>query len=180
MYYSNGFLGAGSNQTSLGGTILSGVLTGLENIFHFPTPTVPSVRTPGIVDVPAANQHPILTGAGGASGKGTAGTAVGVAAGTAAVGAIVGEVAPRLVGLGGGGRRAVYYPPGTKGTHMIKKGPHAGQWTRNRHRNVANIRALRRALSRAHGFERICRKVMHFVSPHKSRGRPVFRRRRRK
>lgn len=179
VYYNNGFLGSGSNQTSLGGTILSGVLGGLESIFHFPTATVPTARTPATLPggETTVTQHPVLTGAGGASGtSGRVGTAVAV--GTGVAGAIAGTVAPTVFGLGGG-HRARYAPPGTKGYHMIRKGPHAGQWTRNRHRNVANIRALRRALSRAHGFERICRKVMHFVNPHK-RGRAVFKRRRRR
>lgn len=180
-YYSNGFVGAGSNQTGLSlSGVLGGVLSGLESVFHFPTSTsgsvgaTPPIVAPTVRDIPAANQHPVLTGAGGASGKGTA-TAVGV--GTAIAGGIAGLAAPRLVGLGGG-HAARYAPAGTKGYHMIKRGPHAGLWTRNRHRNVANIRALRRALSRAHGFERICRKVMHFVHPGR-RGRAVFRKRRR-
>lgn len=72
-----------------------------------------------------------------------------------------------------------YGTPGEKGFHMIKRGPHAGMWTRNRHRNVANIRALRRSLSRIHGFEKICRKVVHFVHPRKAVGHAVFKRRRR-
>lgn len=72
-----------------------------------------------------------------------------------------------------------YGTPGEKGFHMIKRGPHAGMWTRNRHRNVANIHALRRSLSRIHGFEKICRKVVHFVHPRKAVGHAVFKKRRR-
>lgn len=72
-----------------------------------------------------------------------------------------------------------YGTPGEKGFHMIKRGPHAGMWTRNRHRNVANIHALRRSLSRIHGFEKICRKVVHFVHPRKATGHAVFKKRRR-
>lgn len=178
-YYNNGFVGAGGNQTGISlGSVLGGIATGLENIFHFPTGGSVGTSLPApvpTIEPPATNQHPILTGAGGASGKGS--VAGKVAAGTAVVGGVAGLVAPHLVGLGGGGR-ARYAPAGTKGYHMIKRGPHAGMWTRNRHRNVANIRALRRSISRLHGFERICRKVVHFVKPH-TKGRPVFRRRRR-
>lgn len=75
--------------------------------------------------------------------------------------------------------RGRYGQPGEKGFHMIKKGPHAGMWVRNRHRNVANIHALRRSLSRIHGFEKICRKVVHFVHPRKATGHAVFKKRRR-
>lgn len=76
-------------------------------------------------------------------------------------------------------RMGRYAAAGTKGYHMVKKGPHAGLWVRNRHRNVANIHALRRSLSRIHGFEKICRKVVHFVHPKRAVGHPVFKRRRR-
>lgn len=72
-----------------------------------------------------------------------------------------------------------YAPAGTKGYHPVKKGPHAGMWVRNRHRNVANIHALRRSLSRIHGFEKICRKVVHFVHPRRAVGHAVFKKRRR-
>lgn len=75
--------------------------------------------------------------------------------------------------------RARYAPAGTKGYHPVKKGPHAGMWVRNRHRNVANIHALRRSLSRIHGFEKICRKVVHFVHPRRAVGHAVFKKRRR-
>lgn len=75
--------------------------------------------------------------------------------------------------------RGRYGTPGEKGFHMIKRGPHAGMWTRNRHRNVANIHALRRSLSRIHGFEKICRKVVRFVHPRRATGHAVFKRRRR-
>lgn len=75
-----------------------------------------------------------------------------------------------------GGR---YGSAGEKGYHMIKKGPHAGMWVKNRHRNVCNIRALRRSLSRVHSFEKIARKVVHFVHPKRAVGHAVFKKRRR-
>lgn len=87
----------------------------------------------------------------------------------------------QMLGMGGGsGRTGRYGQPGQKGYHMIKKGPHAGLWTRNRHRNVANIHALRRSLSRIHGFERIARKVVHFVHPKRAVGHAIFKKRRRR
>lgn len=76
--------------------------------------------------------------------------------------------------------RGRYGTPGEKGFHMIKRGPHAGMWVRNRHRNVANIHALRRSLSRIHGFEKICRKVVHFVHPKRAVGHAVFKKARRR
>jgi hypothetical protein len=174
VYYTSGFLPSGANQLSLGGTLIGG----LTNILGAVTQRIagggPIVGGP--VDMSAlparvptggtiaqrageiVGQHPVLTAVGGAAGVGAA-----------------------VMGLGGAGafgvgHRARYAPAGTKGYHPIKRGPHAGMWTRNRHRNVANIRALRRALSRAHGFARIARKVMSFTHPGK-RGRMVFKRR---
>lgn len=179
VYYSNGFLPSGANQVTGGGllttlgNIVGGIfhgITGTQSTATVPmstastVPMVSPARVGGVIQkvagaiTTAATQHPVLTAAGGAA---------------ATAGAVM--MAGGAMHLGGHAR---YAPPGTRGYHMIKRGPHAGQWTRNRHRNVANIRALRRAMSRLHGFERVCRKVVHFVSPHK-RGRPVFRRRRR-
>lgn len=77
-------------------------------------------------------------------------------------------------------KKSRYAAAGTKGYHMIKRGPHAGLWVRNRHRNVANIHALRRSLSRIHGFEKICRKVVHFVHPKRATGHAVFKKARRR
>lgn len=69
---------------------------------------------------------------------------------------------------------------GLKGYHMSK--PRRGvpsHLVRNRHMRVTNPRALRRAIRRAKGFERLARKVMHFVSPRAHKGRAVFKTRRR-
>ena len=180
MYYSSGFLPSGAGQTSVGGTILSGLTTSFGNLlgglvgkipgFGQPVSAVPATIPKGVTAPPttpsgiagAVQQHPIA--------------AIGAAAGAAAATLGMG----RTVMTALGGHAARYAPAGTRGYHMIKKGPHAGLWTRNRRRNVGNIRALRRALSRAHGFERICRKVMHFTHPGRARGRAVFKRRRRR
>jgi len=71
--------------------------------------------------------------------------------------------------------------PSARGYHMSK--PRRGvppHLVRNRRMRVTNPRALRRAIRRARGFERLARKVMHFVSPRAHKGRAVFRARRRK
>lgn len=180
MGYYTGFLGTGVGQTQAGPSILSSIATGLEtilpSIFGGGTARTPPMLpggTGGATPVPIGTavtqtpqSHPTLTKIGAVVAAGGA---------AAATGGMI-STALHSIGVGGGAR---YAPAGTKGYHMIKKGPHAGQWTRNRHRNVANIRALRRALSRAHGFERICKKVMHFTHGGRRMGRPVFRRRRR-
>lgn len=184
MGYYTGFLSTGTGQTAAGPSLLSSIATGLETFLpaifgggaHAAAPVVGATGAPvpvGTTVGQTPQSHPVLTT--------VAKTAAGVAAGTGAVIATGGMVSTALRSIGVGmGHAARYAPAGTKGYHMIKKGPHAGLWTRNRHRNVANIRALRRALSRAHGFERIARKVCHFVKPGGGRGRAVFKRRRRR
>jgi hypothetical protein len=72
---------------------------------------------------------------------------------------------------GGGGS------PGAPGYHQIRKGRNAGKWTRNRHMNVTNPRALRRAIRRGHGFEKMARRMLGFATPHKPKGRVYFKRR---
>lgn len=184
VYYSSGFLPSGAGQTTAGGTLLSslggalsaGLQTFLPSLFGGGgaiAKTPPILPAKGVSAPPttpsgiagAVQQHPIA--------------AIGAAAGAAAATLGAGSMAIRSI-MGTGVAHARYAPAGTRGYHMIKKGPHAGLWTRNRRRNVENIRALRRALSRAHGFERICRRVMHFTHPGKARGRAVFRRRRKR
>lgn len=149
-YYSNGFLEAGAGQTG----------SGLSSIIDFASTALTSIL-------------PRLGGGGGTS----------VPTRQPVPGSATRPPSEHMPGpLGGPGKRgrvarigipaagaAVAYA----GYHIIKKGPNAGQLTKNRHRNVGNIRALRRAISRLHGFERVCRKVVHFVKPHQ-KGRIVF------
>ncbi len=80
--------------------------------------------------------------------------------------------------LGGAAGKAA--AEGGTGYHVIKRGPNAGQLTKNRHMHVTNPRALRRAIRRARGFEKLARKVMGFTTPHKPKGRPYFRAHKRK
>ncbi len=94
-------------------------------------------------------KHPILTGAGAAGVIGL---------GSAAIGHHMG-VAGRSM----------------KGFHISKK---TGREVRNRRMNVCNSRALRRAIRRAHGFERLAKHVIGFSSPRKPKGHMYFKRKR--
>lgn len=100
-------------------------------------------------------RHPVLTAAGAA---GVIGAAAG--AGAEAMRALPGAVA--------------------KGFHMIKKGPHAGRMARNRRMRVTNPKALRRALRRTYGFERLAMKVIRLHHPRKRAAFGGFRYRRKK
>jgi hypothetical protein len=121
----------------------------------------------------------------------------GIAGGTAAVATgVVGSMTTRAMGMhmrpqqGPGGMAMIPHPALTgaispRGYHMSKPRKCGGiiipsHPVRNRRMRVTNPRALRRAIRRAKGFERIARKVMHFVSPRKTRGRAVFRGRRKR
>jgi len=77
------------------------------------------------------------------------------AAGTAAVGAGIGATLMRRGSGGAGGRKS-------------------------RRMNPCNGRALRRAIRRAHAFERLAKKVIGFSSPRKPKGHMYFKRKRKK
>jgi hypothetical protein len=64
---------------------------------------------------------------------------------------------------------------GMRGFHVSRK---TGKVVRNRRMNVANGRALSRAVRRLHHFAKKYRKVVGFVSPHKPKGRMYFKKRR--
>lgn len=113
------------------------------------------------------SRHPVLTAAGGAATSGVAGA-----------------LTERAISRMGGGGALATRGATMRGFHMSK--PYKCHGTiipshpvRNRRMRPTNPRALRRAIRRAKGFERLARKVMHFVSPRKTRGRAVFRVRRR-
>jgi hypothetical protein len=105
-------------------------------------------------------KHPVLSAAGAAG----------------VVGAATGAGVERLM-MGGA---AV----GMKGFHMSKpKGgrcPSPPHLVRNRRMNVANGRALSRAVRRLHHFAKKYRKVVGFVSPKRPKGRMYFRKRHKK
>lgn len=64
-----------------------------------------------------------------------------------------------------------------RGFHVSAK---TGKVVRNRRMRVTNPRALRRAIRRANGFARLARRVLHFTSPRRPRGRAVFKKHRRR
>jgi hypothetical protein len=68
-----------------------------------------------------------------------------------------------------------------KGFHISKSkhAKHFGMCVRNRRMNVANGRALGRAVRRLHHFARKYRKVVGFVSPRKPKGRMYFKKKKR-
>jgi hypothetical protein len=102
-------------------------------------------------------KHPVLSAAGAAG----------------ALGALGGAGAEKLLTMGGACPRG----------HHISKSKHAkhfGQCVRNRRMNPCNGRALRRAIRRAHAFERIAKHVIGFSSPRKPKGHMYFKRRRKK
>ncbi len=55
-----------------------------------------------------------------------------------------------------------------------------GKVVRIRRMRVTNPRALRRAIRRAHGFARLARRVLRFTSPRAPKGRPLFKKHRRR
>ncbi len=85
---------------------------------------------------------------------GVAGAVIGTAAGAGMAG-----IAAEVMGRGGRPGRM----PGMR---------------RRRRMHVTNMKALRRAIRRAHGFAKIARRVLHFTSPRAPRGRPLFKHKR--
>jgi hypothetical protein len=77
------------------------------------------------------------------------------AAATAGVGLAAGVAGTKLLSGGGGGRK-------------------------RRRMNPCNGRALRRAIRRAHAFERLAKHVIGFSSPRKPKGRMYFRKKRKR
>lgn len=92
------------------------------------------------------------------------------ATGAAVAAAGMGAEVERMVG--GGAACPKGYHPCKNRKHGCKKGP----CVRNRHMNVCNPRALRRAARRAHGFLRVSRKLVAYYSPRKHKGKAYIRR----
>ena len=97
-------------------------------------------------------KHPVLSAAGAAGVIGAGGVAV---------------------GRGMGGSPVL----GHRGMHISKR---TGKMVRNRRMNPCNGRALRRAIRRAHAFERLAKRVIGFSSPRKPKGHMYFKKRRKK
>jgi hypothetical protein len=91
-----------------------------------------------------------------------------------------------VIGLGGieAGRMSMGGAAGVapRGFHHCKskRGCKHGMWVRNRRMNPCNGRALRRAIRRAHAFERMAKHVIGFSSPRKPKGHMYFKRKRKK
>jgi hypothetical protein len=103
-------------------------------------------------------KHPVLSAAGAAGVIGLGGVGVG-----------------RHMGMGAGGLAP-------RGFHQCKSkhGCKSGAFVRNRRMNPCNGRALRRAIRRAHAFERMAKHVIGFSSPRKPKGHMYFKRKRKK
>jgi hypothetical protein len=104
-------------------------------------------------------KHPVLSAAG--------------AAGVIGLGGV--DVGSHLARMGGGGGAP-------RGFHVCKskRGCKSGMFVRNRRMNPCNGRALRRAIRRAHAFERLAKHVIGFSSPRKPKGHMYFKRKRKK
>jgi len=77
---------------------------------------------------------------------------------------VVGQYAPGLPAVVS--RRAGAMPAGVAGAcpsgyHLAKDG--SGRWVRNRRMNVANPRALRKAMRRVQGFEKLAKRTIQFT-----------------
>jgi hypothetical protein len=117
---------------------------------------------------PVQTQQPTISAAGSAA---MAGRARGRGTMTGRLSGIARRALPTMAGAAAASlsTRGAAMPAGVPGVRM-----------RRRHRmNVCNPRALRRAIRRAHGFERIAKQVIGFSSPHKRHGRVYFKRKRR-
>lgn len=178
-YGAGDFLGIGHALKKIGGGILhaaGGVVRGVIGA----SPVGQVIRSVGGALPTQARAHNAgvminTSGAGGGS--------VSLAAPTMAVpgpGQVTTSETSVGYGLFGHKTTTISGGPGTRGKHVIKKGPHMGQLTSNRYMNVTNPRALRRAIRRARGFEKMARKVLGFTSPHRPKGRAYFRKTRKR
>lgn len=141
-----------------------------------PGPGQQIIRSAGAAIV----KHPVLSAAGAAGVVGATGGAVLSAHPTGGAMTLPGGAGmPSLAPLGG-------MMPGMSGVgiRLSRTGKRIRFSLRTgkaiRRMRPTNPKALRRAIRRAKGFERLARRVLHFTSPKKSHGRAVFKARRRK
>jgi hypothetical protein len=161
-YQGDPFWGALAGLAKKGvGMLLGGVRGGGPKMLPAPAATIGATikATAGRVISGARGaivKHPVLSAAGAAG----------------AAGMLIGAGGEMLMGPGG---------CAPKGFHMSKpRGGHCPSTphlVRNRRMNVANGRALSRAVRRLHHFARKYRKVVGFVSPRKPKGRMYFKKR---
>jgi len=74
---------------------------------------------------------------------------------------VVGQFAPVLPGRAARGMVAAPGAACPTGYHLAKDG--SGRWVRNRRMNVANPRALRKAMRRVQGFEKLAKRTIQFT-----------------
>jgi hypothetical protein len=156
------FLGGLVKHIPVIGSFADPVITGLSKLVGRGVSKVPAFASQAVhataitaaAGARLAVRHPVLTAAGGAGL---------VAAGGAA------EMLHRTTPTAAGMRMT----GGVRGARVIGMGRH------RRRMNVANGRALNRAVRRLHSFARRYRKVVGFVSPRKPKGCMYFKRRKR-
>lgn len=84
---------------------------------------------------------------------------------------------PILTAAGGAAATAGAAAIALRGHKSVAKAARAAAGLPTRRRmHVTNVKALRRSIRRLHGFEKVCRKVLRFTSPHRSHGRATFKR----
>ena len=149
----NKVFSVGKSLLGLGGPSQAGIVKAVETGIQKAT-SFPGVGTIGKIGKSAiglVKAHPVLSGAGAAG--------------------IIGAVSGGALGRSMGGGMPM------KGFHLSRK---SGRVVRNRRMNACNPRALRRAIRRAHSFERLARHVIGFSSPRKPKGHMYFKRKRKK
>ena len=142
------FLG-GLAKSAVG--LIPGVGPGLSSLLT----KVPKVAAPAAAGIAASGVMSIVKKGTAAVGSAIIKHPVLSAAGAAgAVGAVSGAVAGHMLTT----------TDHAKGFHISKK---TGRMVRNRHMNVCNPRALRRAVRRAHGFSKLAMRTIHLIHPKK-------------
>jgi hypothetical protein len=143
-----GFLG-GLAKSAVG--LIPGIGPGLSSMLTR-APKVAAPAAAGLVS--AGGMSMIKRGAAAVGGAIVKHPVLSAAGAAGAIGAASGAVAGRM-GM---------VPHGQKGMHISKK---TGNMVRNRHMNVCNPRALRRAVRRAHGFSKLAMRTIHLIHPKK-------------
>lgn len=92
------------------------------------------------------------------------------------IGGLIGKKGPVFKKAGGVVAAGAGFELGSR----IVRGRGGEMGVRSRRMNVANVKALRRAIRRAHGFAKLSRKVLTFPISKPPRGRPLFKKARRR
>ena len=147
------------------GPIASKVLSGVLN-----RPGASATPAAQSFSAPVQTQQPMISACGSAAmptaprGRGKL---------TGRLSGLARRALPSMTGPGGGA------PLGSAPAMHPAVAAALGAGRRRRRMNPCNHRALRRAIRRAHSFERIAKQVLGFSSPHRKTGRVYFKRKRR-